>query len=71
MTKQLLGGPSGSKGTISIIGEEQVANANAEMIMFKPEATISNTSDQNFFIIYKFIGPNQFVPVYKSEIKKS
>lgn len=71
LTKNLIGGPSGSKGTISMIAEEQVANANAEMIMFTPEATITGTSDQNFFIIYKYMGPNNYIPVYKSEIKKA
>ena len=71
LTRPLVGGPAGSKGTISLIAEEQVANANAEMIMFTPEATISSTSDQNFFIMYKCMGPNSYVPVYKSEIKRA
>jgi hypothetical protein len=71
MTRNLLGGPSGSKGTITLIAEEQVANANAEMVMFTPEAQLAGTSDQNFFIIYKCMGPNNFVPVYKSEIKRA
>jgi len=58
-----------SKATISITAEETAANDNAEMVKFTPEATLSSTSGLNFFIIYKNMGPNSYLPVYKSEIK--
>jgi hypothetical protein len=41
------------------------------MIIFTPQAKINGASGLNFFIMYKNMGPGKWIPVYKSEIKKS
>ena len=41
------------------------------MIIFNPEAKLPNTSGLNFFILYKNLSKGQWIPVYKSEIKKA
>jgi len=71
MTRPLVNPNLKHKGTLSITAEEQVANSNAEMVKFTPEATLNKTSGLNFFIIYKNLGPNNWLPVYKSEIKQA
>lgn len=35
-----------------------------------PVAELPDASGLNFFIVYRWMGPNQYVPIYKSEIKK-
>ena len=60
-----------SKGQILITGEEQEQNEDSELIMFNPVAQNLNSSGLNFFIIYKWMGPNHYIPVYKSEIRKA
>jgi len=40
------------------------------MVIFNPEIRGLNSSNLCFFIIYRFISPGKFTPIYKSEIKK-
>lgn len=57
-------------GRIVIQAEEVSATANAEMVIFNPVAKGLNSSSLCFFIIYRFIAPGKYTPIYKSEIKK-
>ena len=61
--------PPGKSGRIVITAEEIEATANAEIVMFNPIATLSETS-LCFFIIYRNIAPGKYTPIYKSEIKR-
>jgi hypothetical protein len=66
LTNQAIAKP----GNIVIQAEEISATANSEMIIFNPEIKGLNSSNLCFFIIYRFISPGKFTPIYKSEIKK-
>ena len=46
-------------------------NTNAELCYFNPEALLSESSNTYFFIILKSRGPNMYLPVYKSEVKRA
>ena len=46
-------------------------NTNSELCYFNPEALLSESSNTYFFIIYKNRGPNTYLPVYKSEVKRA
>jgi len=59
----------GKSGRIVISAEEQEATANAEIVIFNPVATLSE-SGVCFFIIYRNIAPGKYNPIYKSEIKR-
>ena len=59
------------KQTITMVGEEVQGQQNTEMVIFTPTAKLQGASGLNFFIIYKNLGPGKWIPVYKSEIKKS
>jgi len=39
-------------------------------MIFSPVAQFSDTSSLYFFIIYKNKGLRQYIPVYKSEVRK-
>jgi len=58
-----------AKGQIKIIAEELTNNSNTEICSFSPEAQLSEHSNKYFFIILKNRAPNQYVPVYKSEVR--
>jgi copine 5/8/9 len=73
MMKKMLVFPQkpGHKAFVKITAEEMVNNANSEICVFTPEASfVGESSNLYFFIVYKNRGPNQYVPVYKSEVKK-
>ena len=70
LTKPLVNQAIAKPGNIVIQAEEISATANAEMIIFNPEVKRINSSNLCFFIIYRFISPGKFTPIYKSEIKK-
>lgn len=58
----------GRSGTIKITGEERKLG-NAQELIMKPRATLGTASGQMFFLVMKQIGPTNWKPVYKSEIK--
>jgi hypothetical protein len=58
-----------AKGQIKIVAEELTNNSNTEICTFNPEAQLSEHSGKYFFIILKNRAPNQYVPVYKSEVR--
>lgn len=70
LTKPLTNDKIAKPGRIVIQAEEISANSNAEMVIFNPEARGINSSSLCFFIIYRFIAPGKYTPIYKSEIKK-
>ena len=70
LNKPLVNQAIAKPGNIVIQAEEISATANAEMIIFNPEVKRINSSNLCFFIIYRFISPGKFTPIYKSEIKK-
>ena len=39
------------------------------MVEFEINASFEKSDGYNFFLVQKYIGPNHYVPVYKSEIK--
>jgi len=41
------------------------------MVIFTPHAKLPGSSGLNFFIMYQMISPGKWIPIYKSEIKKS
>merc|ERR1740139_1510089 len=55
-------------GTIKITGDEKMNNGSSEEVNMTIRAPFANRSDMNFFIVYKMMGPNQYRPLYKSEI---
>lgn len=71
LTKPLANPNLKHKGTITMVGQEVSSNENREMIIFTPHAKLPNSGGLCFFIIYQNISPGKWIPVYKSEIKKS
>ena len=70
LTKAMKNDKIAKPGEIVITAEEVSASANNEMVKFTPEVRGLNSSSLCFFILYRFIAPGKFVPIYKSEIKK-
>lgn len=62
--------PPGQSGNIQITADEK-QGMNNEEANFKMSGEFASQDGFNFFLIYKFIGPNNFKPVYKSEIISS
>ena len=60
--------PGRNNGIICITGDE-VAGSNNEILEMELCGTFESHDGQNFFIVNKSMGPNNYVPVYKSEIK--
>lgn len=54
----------------SVIAEEVNEDNNREVVIFTPEAVLMEQSGLYFFIIYKNLTRNQFLPVYKSEVRR-
>lgn len=54
-------------GNIKIIGDEKTASNNEELLLTL-DAHIGN-SNMSFFIVNKFISPEVYKPIYKSETK--
>lgn len=62
--------PSRQKnGTLHITGEEKKRSAGSQTAVIKLEGNISQESGPVFFIMWKFMSPGKYKPVYKSEIK--
>mmetsp|Transcript_18612 Transcript_18612/g.25080 ORF Transcript_18612/g.25080 Transcript_18612/m.25080 type:complete len:224 (-) Transcript_18612:1335-2006(-) len=58
---------AGQSGTVKIIADEK-EGLNNEEINFNLSGQFSSGDGYNFFFVHKFMGPNNFKPVYKSEI---
>lgn len=58
-----------ASGVIKITGDEKNNNGTSEEVHMTVRAPFANGSDMNFFIVYKMMGPNQYRPLYKSEIQ--
>jgi hypothetical protein len=58
------------KSFITIDAEEVASNANRQICIFEPGCHLNENSGLYFFIVYKEKGPNQYLPIYKSEVKK-
>lgn len=61
-------------GVVILTAEENHGNKNNEMIDFEMRTTLNSSAaasahDSLFFIIQRFVQPQQYVPVYKSEDK--
>merc|ERR1711862_299485 len=70
MTKPMVNEKIAKPGRIVITSEEVSSTANAEMVIFDPIVRNLNSSGLCFFILYRFIAPGKYTPIYKSEIKK-
>lgn len=70
LTKAMVNKQISKPGRIVIIAEEVSATSNSEIVIFNPEMRQLNSSGLCFFIIYRFIAPGKFTPIYKSEIKR-
>ena len=70
LTKDLSNPNIAKPGRIVIAADEVTANANGEMVCFNPEIKNLNSSSLCFFILYRFLAPGKYTPIYKSEIKK-
>mmetsp|Transcript_980 Transcript_980/g.1756 ORF Transcript_980/g.1756 Transcript_980/m.1756 type:complete len:103 (+) Transcript_980:558-866(+) len=51
------------------MAEENKVSASTKVVVVQLKGSLS-TRDYVFFIIWKFMGPNKYKPVYKSEIKQ-
>lgn len=58
----------GASGTIKIIADEKENTMNNEEANFNLSSTFASSDGYNFFFVHKFMGPNNFKPIYKSEI---
>ena len=63
-----------NNGVVILTAEENQGNKNNEMIDFEMHATLNNSAaagahDNMFFIISRYVQPQQYIPVYKSEDK--
>lgn len=71
MEKQLINPKKPNvKSFVKIAAEEVQDNANAEICCFEAVAKFNESSNLYFFIVYKAKGPGQYVPVYKSEVRR-
>lgn len=57
----------GASGTIKIIADEK-SGMNNEEANFNLSGSFASSDGFNFFLIHKHMGPNNYKPVYKSEI---
>lgn len=62
--------PARQSGTIKITADEK-QGLNNEEANFNLSGEFASQDGYNFFLIHKFMGPNNFKPVYKSEITTS
>lgn len=62
--------PAGQSGTIKIIADQK-EGLNNEEANFALSGQFASQDGYNFFLIHKFMGPNNYKPVYKSEITSS
>lgn len=71
MTKRLINKTKPEiKSMVKIIAEEQASNSNTELVMFEPSCQFGDTGNLYFFIVYKSAAQNNFIPLYKSEVRK-
>lgn len=61
--------PHRNNGTLKITADER-SGQNNEMVEMEVTASFSNRNGFNFFIVQKNLGPNHYVPIYKSEIQQ-
>jgi hypothetical protein len=59
---------SKNNGFISITGDEK-SGSNNEMVELEVSTIFPNKEGFNFFIVQRHLGPGQYIPIYKSEIK--
>jgi hypothetical protein len=62
--------PAGQSGTIKIIADEK-QGLNNEEANFNLSGLFNSQDGFNFFLVHKFMGPNNYKPIYKSEITSS
>lgn len=60
----------GKAGKISITADEHAGNNN-ECMTYKLSGKFKDNGGLNFFMVYKFISPQVYKPIYKSEITPS
>ena len=58
---------AGASGNIKIIADEK-EGMNNEECNFNLSGQFNSTDGYNFFFVHKSMGPNNFKPIYKSEI---
>ena len=58
-----------NNGTLHITGEEKQRTSGSQTAMVKLEGFITQETGPVFYIVWKFLSPGKFKPVYKSEIK--
>jgi len=72
MRKELGNNPKIKKcGSIIVTAEQQELSDNNDVCIMTPVADLPDKKGLNFFIVYRWNGPNMFVPIYKSEIKRA
>ena len=62
--------PTGKSGRIKITADER-SGGNNEELSYRLSGTFPSNDGMNFFMVYKFISPQVYKPVYKSEIMAS
>lgn len=60
----------GASGRIKITADEHAGNS-SEALAYKISGSFSQNAGMMFFLVYKFISPQVYKPVYKSEITAS
>lgn len=58
-----------NNGTLHITGEEKQRNGGSQTAVIKLQGFITQETGPVFFIVWKFLSPGKYKPVYKSEIK--
>jgi hypothetical protein len=58
----------GKSGIIKIMADEKLSHTTQEEVIMSARANFSSRQNMNFFVIYKQLAPNQYRPIYKSEI---
>jgi hypothetical protein len=59
-----------NNGTLILTAEEDASNNHTEAVNFEMRANLPGLdSERAFFLLSRFLGPQQWVPVYKSEDK--
>jgi hypothetical protein len=59
-----------NNGRVRVTGEEKKMSQKTEIVLLKLKGRLAN-SGSSFFIVWKNLGPNQWKPVFKSEVKSS
>lgn len=51
------------------MADEKLSHTTQEEVIMSARANFSSRQNMNFFVIYKQLAPNQYRPIYKSEIQ--